>query len=156
MKYLVDADAMPVDVKQLLFRAAERKKVALMLVANTVLRHPDSAYLSSVVVAGGFNAADDWIVEQAEPGDMVVTADIPLASRVVDKGAVAIDPRGTMFTEDNVKAKLATRNLMDDLRGASMIGGGGPRPYGKKDLQKFASAFNACLDRLARAGTQGA
>ena len=151
MKILIDADAMPVDVKRVLFKAADREKVSLTLVANSPLKHPESEYLHSVVVEGGFNMADDWIVEQSDPGDIVVTADIPLAARVVDKGAVAIDPRGTLFTHDNVKNRLASRNLMDDLRGAEMLGGGGPGPYSKKDLHKFASAFNACLTRLARA-----
>lgn len=145
MKIWVDADAMPGDVKRLLFKGAEREKIGLTLVANVPLRHPDSPYLSSVVVADGFNVADDWIVEQAGPGDLVITADIPLASQVVDKGATALDPRGTIYSEENVKAKLATRNLMDELRGADMLSGGGPPPYNKKDLHKFASAFNAYL-----------
>lgn len=148
VKIWVDADAMPVAVKTLMFRAAERKRVQLTLVANCPLRHPESNYLHSVVVQGGFNVADDWIVENAEAGDLVVTADIPLAARVVSKGAVAVDPRGTRYTEENIGAKLATRNLMEELRGASMLSGGGPAPYGKKDLQKFASAFNTLVVRL--------
>lgn len=145
MQIWVDADAVPGEVKRMLFKGAERERIPLVLVANTTLRHPESAYLSSVVVGQGFNVADDWIVEQAREGDLVITADIPLASRVVDKGACALDPRGTLYTHENVKNKLATRNLMDELRGASLLGGGGPAPYSKKDGQKFASAFNAYL-----------
>lgn len=135
-----------------MFKGAEREKLCLVLVANTPLPHPVSNYLSCVVVDEGFNVADDWIVEHVEPGDLVVTADIPLASRVVDKGAVALDPRGTMYTEENVKDKLATRNLMDDLRGAALIGGGGPRPYSKQDANRFANAFNTYLVRGAKEG----
>lgn len=141
---------MPGDVKRLMFRAAEREGVALILVANVALRHPDGPLFSSVVVEGGFNVADDWLVEQARPGDLVVTADIPLAARVVEKGALALDPRGGIYSEENVGAKLATRNLMDELRGANVVGGGGPRPYGPKDLQRFATAFNSTLQKLKR------
>lgn len=146
----MDADAMPGDVKRLMFRAAEREGVALVLVANVPLRHPEGELFSSVVVEGGFNVADDWLAEQAAPGDLVVTADIPLAARVVAKGALALDPRGGIFSEENVGAKLATRNLMDELRGANVVEGGGPRPYGKKDLQRFATSFNSTLQRLKR------
>ncbi len=150
MRIIVDADAMPGDVKNLMFRAAEREAVPLVLVANVPLRHPDSPLFSSVVVAGDFNAADDWLAEQAGPQDLVITADIPLAGRVVAKGAAALNPRGDIYTEENVGAKLATRNLMDELRGANVVQGGGPRPYGKKDLHRFASAFNTTLQRLKR------
>lgn len=145
MRILVDADATPADVKRVLFKGAIREKIFLVLVANVPLKHPDSEYLSNVVVGEGFNVADDWIADNAEPGDLVITADIPLASRIVDVGAVGLDPRGTLYTEENVKAKLATRDLMDELRGASLVGGGGPPPYNKKDVHKFASAFNAYL-----------
>ncbi len=145
MRIWVDADAVPGEVKRILFKGAQREKTSLTLVANVPLRHPDSLYLASVVVDDGFNVADDWIVDQASRGDLVITADIPLAGRVVDKGATALDPRGTIYTEENVKAKLATRNLMDELRGADMLLGGGPPPYNKKDLHKFASALNAYL-----------
>ena len=148
MAIWVDADATPQDVKRILFRGAERVKIQLTLVANVPLKHPDSPYLSCVVVEDGFNVAYDWIVEKVEAGDLVITADIPLASRVVDKGGTALDPRGTLYTEDNVKEKLATRNLMDELRGASIITGGGPPAYSKKDAQRFASAFNAYLQAL--------
>ena len=154
MRILVDADAMPGDVKRLLFRAAERENVPLVLVANVPLRHPDSSLFSSVVVPGGFNLADDWLAEQATPLDLVITADLPLADRVVKKGALAIDPRGTVFSEENMGSKLASRNLMDELRGANLVDGGGPRPYGKKDLQRFASAFNNIFHKLLKQARQ--
>jgi hypothetical protein len=148
MRILVDADAVPGDVKRLMFRAAERRGVPLVLVANCALRHPDGPLFSSIVVAGGFNVADDWLADNAQPGDLVITADIPLAGRVVGQGALALDPRGTVYSQDNVGTKLANRNLMDELRGANIVEGGGPRPYGRKDLQRFASAFNAALQKL--------
>jgi uncharacterized protein len=145
MKIWVDADATPADVKRILFKGAVREEISLTLVANVPLRHPESPYLACQVVDDGFNVADDWIVEQATTGDLVVTADIPLAGRIVEKGATGLNPRGTLYTEDNIQGILATRNLMDDLRGASLIEGGGPPPYTKRDSQKFASAFNAFL-----------
>ena len=145
MKIWVDADATPADVKRILFKGAMREKIELTLVANVPLRHPPSPYLHSHVVEEGFNVADDWIAENAGPMDLVITADIPLAGRVVERGARALNPRGKLYTEDNIQGILATRNLMDDLRGASLIEGGGPPPYNKKDSHKFASAFNAYL-----------
>ena len=145
MRILVDGDALPTDVKLILFRAAERTRIHLCLVANKALKVPPSEFLSSVIVPLGADIADHWIVEQAESGDLVVTADIPLASRAVDKGCIALDPRGQLYTPANVKERLAMRNLMDELRGASVIQGGGPPPFTKKDSQKFASQLNAYL-----------
>lgn len=147
MRIWVDADALPGDAKLVLFRAAERERISLCLVANKPLKTPPSEFLSSVVVGDGFNVADDWIVEQAEQGDLVVTADIPLASRVVAKGATGLDPRGQLYTTLNVNERLAMRNLMDDLRGGSLITGGGPPAYNKKDVQRFASSLNTFLTR---------
>ncbi len=154
MTIWVDADAMPGEVKRVMFKAAEREKIALVLVANVPLKHPDSSYINSMVVDGGFNVADDWIAEKVVNGDLVVTADIPLAARAVESGGTALDPRGKMWTSDNIQAKLATRNLLDDLRGASLVEGGGPRPYSKKDLHRFASAFHGYL--VSRRGSSPA
>ena len=145
MHIWVDADATPADVKRILFKGALREEIPLTLVANVPLSHPAGPLFSCQVVQDGFNVADDWIADNAAPGDLVVTADIPLAGRVVERGAVALDPRGKLYTDDNIQGKLATRNLMDDLRGASLIEGGGPPPYSKKDAHKFASQFNAFL-----------
>lgn len=150
MKIWVDADATPQDVKRVLFKGAIREKIRLTLVANVPLRHPESPLLFCQVVGDGFNVADDWIVEQVEEGDLVITADIPLAARVVEKGALALNPRGTIYNQDNIHGILATRNLLDDLRGASLVEGGGPPPYTKKDLQKFASAFNATVMKRSK------
>ena|ERR1017187_10472814 len=148
MRILVDADALPSAAKEILFRAAERCKVSLCLVANKPLRTPPSEFLSSVVVEAGSDVADHWIVAQVEAQDLVITADIPLADRVVSKGAVALDPRGTLYTGDNVKERLAMRNLMDGLRGADMIQGGGPPPFNGKAAQKFANQLNSYLAKF--------
>lgn len=147
MKIWVDADATPADVKRILFKAAEREKICLTLVANVPLKHPESSYIFSQVVEDGFNVADDWIAEQVGRADLVITADIPLAARAVEKGGTALNPRGVLYTVDNIQGILATRNLMDDLRGASIVEGGGPPPFTKKDSQKFASALNTYLVR---------
>ena len=116
MRIYVDADAVPRDIKDLLFRAATRTKVPVTFIANQYMQLPRSLYISSEIVAAGPDEADDRIVELTRPGDLVITADIPLAARVVDKGGVALDPRGQLYTEDNVKERLATRDLMDQLR----------------------------------------
>ena len=149
MRILVDADALPTDAKLILFRAAERVRVALVLVANKPLKTPPSQYLSSVVVGAGADIADDWIVERVELHDLVITADIPLASRVVDKGGQALDPRGDLYTEQNVKERLAMRNLLNDLRNSDTISGGGPAAFSKKDAQKFATQLNNYLCKHA-------
>lgn len=147
MQILVDADALPLAAKEILLRAAVRVRVPLTLVANKPLKVPASEFLHTVVVSAGADIADDWIVERVQPADLVITADIPLASRVVAKGACALDPRGDLYTEDNVKERLALRNLLDELRVSAVIQGGGPPPFGPKDAQKFASQLNRYLTR---------
>ena len=124
MRILVDGDALPAPIRDILFRAAQRVRVPLVLVMNQVMRTPQSEYITCEAVPHGPDVADDRIVEKAQPGDLVVTADIPLADRVVAKGALAVNPRGTLYTEDNIKQRLATRNLMDDLRTGGMVTGG--------------------------------
>jgi uncharacterized protein len=147
----VDADACPQVIKEILFRAADRVQVMTTLVANTTLRTPPSAFIKSVRVRPGFDVADHWIVQQLQPGDLVVTADIPLAAEVITRGAHALDPRGEMYSEDNVRERLAVRNLMQELRSTGDILGG-PAPFGHADRQRFANH----LDRfLGRAGTAG-
>ena len=143
MEIWVDADATPAQIKKILFRLAERQRIMVTLVANVPLSHPASDFIQSVVVGEGFNVADDWITEVADEGDLVITADIPLAARVVEKGALALDPRGTLYTASNVHAKLATRNLLDELRGANLVEGGGPPPFTQKDGHKFAAGLQA-------------
>lgn len=148
MKILVDADALPGAARDILFRAAARVKLKTVFVANKVLRMPDSEHVSFQLAEAGFDEADAMIVNLVGAGDIVVTADIPLAAQVVERGAVAIDPRGHLYSEDNVKERLFVRDFMADLRSTGAITGG-PSAYGKKESRKFA----ALLDKLlARAG----
>ncbi|HEY2738259.1 MAG TPA: YaiI/YqxD family protein [Thermoanaerobaculia bacterium] len=152
MKLWIDADAAPRDVKEVVYRAARRLKLATVLVANQRLSAPlDHPYVSTVRVEGGPDVADKYIAEHAEPGDVAVTADIPLASRLVEKRVTVLDPRGQEYSEENVGERLAVRDFMDDLRGAGMVTGG-PRPYGPKDRQSFAAALDRALTRALRRG----
>lgn len=147
MRIWIDADAAPREVKEIVFKAAKRLSVEAVLVANQWLTAPPgNPFVSVVRVEGGMDVADRYIAEQAEPGDLAVTADIPLAARLVEKQVLVIDPRGEEYTEENVGDRLAVRDLMDGLRGAGMLDqpAGGPRPYSSKDRQ----AFSATLDRL--------
>src|SRR5690349_14176537 len=141
MPIWVDADACPGAVKELLFRAAERRKVRITLVANQPMRTPRSEYVDAVRVEGGANIADRMIVERMSPGDLVVTADIPLAAAVVEKGGVALDPRGELYTEANIGGRLAGRNLLDQLRGNDLITGG-PAQFGPRERQAFANQLD--------------
>ena len=143
MRIWIDGDACPVEIKELLYRAAVRVKMPLTLVANQTMRIPRSEFISLLTVPAGLNVADKQIVELVQPGDLVVTADIPLAAHVVQKGGIAIDPRGDVFTEENIGERITMRNLMDELRGSDLVMGG-PAPYGPKDKQAFANQ----LDRL--------
>ena len=123
MQIWVDADACPRTIKEILFRAAERMRVPMILVANTLLRTPPSPFIRAMRVPRGFDVADREIVEQVQAGDLVVTADIPLAAEVIGRGASALDPRGVLYTEDNVPERLAVRNLMDQLRASGLEAG---------------------------------
>lgn len=143
MKILVDADALPGAARDILFRAAERVEVRAILIANKALRIPDSEFISFELTGQGFDVADARIVELLEPGDIVVTADIPLAAEVVARGATAIDPRGALYEEENIKERLFIRDFMDTLRKSGATTGG-PAPYGRKESQAFANQ----LDRL--------
>jgi uncharacterized protein len=142
----VDADACPQVIKQIVFRAAERAQVLTTLVANTPLRIPSSPYIRCVRVGHGFDVADHWIAGQIQPGDLVITADIPLAAEVIARGAHALDPRGDLYSEDNVRERLAVRNLMQDLRSTGEILGG-PAPFGHADRQRFANHLDRFLTR---------
>jgi uncharacterized protein YaiI (UPF0178 family) len=148
MRIWVDADACPGAIKDILFRAAERARVLLTLVANSPLRTPRSDYVRSIRVAKGFDVADRRIAELVEPGDLVVTADIPLAAEVVEKGGVALNPRGELYTEENVAEALAYRNLMDELRSTGMETGG-PASFSKSDRQAFANQLDRLLSNRA-------
>jgi hypothetical protein len=147
MKIWVDADACPKAVKEIVFRASERTQTEVALVANGAMQLPKSPLVSLVLVPHGLNVADAHIAEQVDPSDIVVTADIPLASLVVKKGAVAIDPRGRPYTEETIGRQLATRDLLHDLRSREVIRGGGPAAFSPKDLQRFASALDKWLTK---------
>jgi len=142
----VDADACPLVIKQIVFRAAERAQVLTTLVANTLLRVPPSPFIKSVRVPKGFNVADQSIIEQIQPGDLVITADIPLAAEVIARGAHALDPRGELYSEDNVRERLAMRNLMQELRSTGDILGG-PAPFNQSDRQRFANHLDRFVSR---------
>jgi uncharacterized protein YaiI (UPF0178 family) len=151
VKIWVDADAAPRDVKDIVARAALRLEVDAVLVANQRLQTPaNNPFVRSVTVAGGPDVADDHIAEQAEPGDLAVTADIPLASRLVAKGVRTIDPRGTEYSKENIGERLSVRDFMDQLRSTG-VETGGPEAYGPKDKRAFASGFDRLLTRLTRA-----
>ena len=144
MRIWVDADACPGAVKEILFRAAMRTRVELTLVANHPMRTPKSSYVRRVQVEPGFDVADKTIAARVAPGDLVITADVPLASIVVDAGATALNPRGQVYTRENVKELLARRNLNDELRSAGAITGG-PAALDARDLQAFANALDRHL-----------
>jgi len=146
MKIWVDADACPAEVKEVLFKAARKREIYVTLVANMSLHTPGSKFIDSVVVKAGADVADAHIAAHTEPGDIVVTADIPLAALVVDAGGVAIDPRGELYTKQNIGSRLQARNLMDQLR-ASGMETGGPRPYDNRDKQAFANQLDRLLTR---------
>jgi uncharacterized protein YaiI (UPF0178 family) len=144
MQIWVDADACPGEIKELLYRAAKRTQTKVTLVANQALRTPPSEFIDSLLVPSGMNVADRRIVELVQPGDLVVTADIPLAAEVVAKGGQALDPRGELYTEANVGERLAVRNLFDELRGGGQITGG-PANFTAKDRQAFANQLDRWL-----------
>ena len=144
MQIWVDADACPRVIKEIIYRAADRKKVLTTLVANQPLRTPPSPYIKSMVVGAGFDVADDKIVEMLEAGDLVITADIPLASDTIEKGGHALNPRGQFYTTDNIAERLAVRDMLDELRGAG-VETGGPPPIGPNDKQAFANKLDQFL-----------
>lgn len=146
MNIWVDADACPKVIKEILFRVAERKQVKVTLVANAWLRVPTSDYIGILQVPDGPDVADDEIAVRCTAGDLVVTADIPLAARVVEKGALALDPRGKLYDADSVKQALSMRNFMDQLRGSG-VETGGPDSFNQHDRQMFANQLDRLLAR---------
>lgn len=148
MKLWVDADACPVVIKEILFRAAERTHSPLTLVANQPIRVPSSQYIKTVQVPAGFDVADNEIVKRVEAGDLVITADIPLAAEVIEKGGHALNPRGELYTEENIRARLNIRDFMDTLR-ASGINTGGPPAISQSDRQAFANNLDRFLAKYA-------
>ncbi len=146
MQIWVDADACPKVVKEVLFRVAKRAKIQVMLLANHSIQVPRSPFVGFRQVSSGFDVADDEIVRLVQPGDLVITSDIPLAAEVVEKKALALSPRGELFTEKNIKQRLNIRDFMDTMR-SSGIQTGGPPALNQKDRQNFANH----LDRLVTA-----
>lgn len=144
MRIYVDADGLPKAAKDIVIRAAVRLRVPVVFVANKPVRHEPSEFVSSLIVPEGPDVADDRIVELAAPGDLVITADIPLADRVVAKGGTALNPRGMLYTEENIKDRLATRDLLSELRNGGLMTGG-PPPFGRKDRQAFADQLDRFL-----------
>ena len=150
MKIWIDADAAPRDVKDVVFRAAQRLGVETVLVANQRIAIPaNSETVSMVTVREGANVADRYIVMHSEPGDLVITADIPLAALLVDKKVDVIDPRGEAYDRSNIAGRLSMRDFMDDLRGAGVVTGGS-RPYGDRDKKAFANTFDRLLTLLLK------
>ena len=146
MEIWVDADACPVVIKEILFRAAQRTGVQLTLVANRSVYIPKSRSIRTIQVSSGFDVADDEIVKRCSAGDLVITSDIPLAAEVIDKGGYALSPRGEMYSADDIRARLNMRDFMDTLR-ASGIDTGGPSALSQSDRQLFASHLDTLLAR---------
>ena len=144
----VDADACPKAVKEILYRAADRVGVSVILVANQSLDVPGSPHIQSVQVPMGFDVADSHIAQSAAPGDLVITADIPLAAEVVAQGCMAINPRGELYTEENIRERLNMRDFMATLR-SSGVETGGPLPFGQSDRQSFANQLDRFLAGIA-------
>jgi uncharacterized protein YaiI (UPF0178 family) len=146
----VDADACPGVIKDILFRAADRARVKITLVANQPVRRAVSPYIDFVQVPAGLNVADARIVEMMEAGDLVITADVPLAASVIEKGGTALDPRGTLYTSENVRERLSVRNFLDELRGSG-VNTGGPPSLGQRERQLFANQLDRWLAKVPRA-----
>ncbi|MEM6511927.1 MAG: YaiI/YqxD family protein [Pseudomonadota bacterium] len=149
MKIWVDADACPVAAKEILFRAAERTGVLVTLVANQPLSTPYSEHIKTLQVPRGFDVADDEIVRRAVAGDLVITSDIPLAAELIEKGAMALSPRGERFTAENIGAKLNMRDFLDTMRSSGVEMGGGQAAYGQRDKQDFANQLDRLLAQAA-------
>lgn len=146
MKIWVDADACPKAIKEILIRAADRLQIKTIFVANQWFRLPHSAFIHFILVDQGADIADDKITNECTPQDLVITADIPLAVRIVEKGALALDPRGTVYDKSNIGAISDMRDFMDTLRNDG-VETGGPNKFSRKDGEKFANALNAVLTK---------
>lgn len=144
MKIWVDADACPVVIKDILFKAAERTKIETTLVANHVIRIPPSKVIHFLRVNSGFDVADDEIVKRIEAGDLVITSDIPLADEVIEKKGLALSPRGELYTKENIKSRLNIRDFMDTMR-ASGVNTGGPAALSQSDRQAFANHLDSII-----------
>ena len=144
MKIWVDADACPKVIKEILYKAADRVSCELILVANQPLSTPRSAFIRAVRVEPGFDVADNYIVQHVQEGELVVTADIPLAAELLEKGAEALNPRGEFYNRETIRQKLTMRDFMDELRGSGVMSGG-PPPLSQADRREFANALDRFL-----------
>jgi uncharacterized protein YaiI (UPF0178 family) len=149
MQIWVDADACPKAVKQILFRAAERKEIFVTLVANQFLATPPSQLIKAIQVEHGFDVADNYIVSKLEEGDLVITQDIPLAAEVIEKGGIALHPRGELYTKENIRQRLSMRDFMETLRSAG-VETGGPSSFSQADKQQFANQLDRILAKYKR------
>lgn len=149
MKIWVDADACPVVIKEILFRAAERTKIETILVANKLLRVPPSPYIRATQVPHGFDVADNQIVQDLQAGDLVITGDIPLVAQVIEKGGHALNPRGEFYSTANIKERLAMRNFMEELRGSG-VDISGPNALNQSDRQAFAAELDRFISSHIR------
>ncbi len=152
MKIWVDADACPVVIKEILYRAADRTDVQLTLVANQPLTTPSSTNIKTLQVPHGFDVADDEIVKRLSAGDLVITSDIPLAAEVIAKGGHALSPRGEMHTTENIGARLNMRDFLDTMRSSGVEMGGGPAAFSQRDKQEFANNLDRFLTKHAQSG----
>ncbi len=150
MTLWIDADACPKPIREIVLRASKRRQIPLIMVANHSLGLPPAPLLRQIVVPGGADEADHYIIEHAVPGDLVVTADIPLADGLVRREVTAINPRGQIYDKGSIGERLAVRNLMDELRGAGLAGRSGPAPFSEKDKQAFANALDRLLGQRGR------
>lgn len=153
MQIWVDADACPNVIKEILFRAAERQRIEVLLVANQPLRVPRSAFIKTKQVGAGFDVADNYIAQAVQAGDLVITADIPLAAQVIERQAQALNPRGEFYTTENMQERLTMRNLMEELRSSGAISGG-PAALNQQDRQAFANQLDRFLARYAKTKQQ--
>lgn len=141
-KIWIDGDACPKAVKEIIFKTSRRWNIHVILVANSFQLLPQSDFIKLMVVDNGFDAADQHIIDQVEMHDIVITADIPLAAHVLKKKAIALNPRGEIYTENNIGSILSMRNIMKEFRDGGTITGGGPPPFGPKDIKQFADSLN--------------
>ena len=150
MKIYVDADACPSVIKDILYRVSQRTGIEVILVANQALSTPRIPSVRSIQVSQGFDVADNHIVELAEVDDLVITADIPLAAEVIDKGAKALNPRGELYTKSNIRSRLNIRDFMDSMRNSGVQVGGGPPPLSQRDRMDFANALDSYIAKFKR------
>lgn len=150
MRIWIDADACPNVIKEIIFKASVRTQIAVVVVANSPIKIPINGLVSTIQVSRGFDMADEKITESLAAGDLVITADIPLANDVIERGALALNPRGELYTKENISERLATRDLFEELRSSGMIMGDGPKPLGPKDRQEFANKLDTLLSSIMR------